>query len=45
VRGCCVGVLVRCLSAPLRGEVEVINTQGLNVARLSSWREEDGERK
>ena len=31
---------VRCLSAPLRGEFEI--TQGLYVAYLSSWREEDG---
>ena len=37
--GGCVGVLVRGLSAPLRGEVEV--TQRLYVAHLSSWREED----
>ena len=35
-----VGMLVRCLSAPLRGKAEV--TQGLYVAHLSSWREEDG---
>ena len=34
--GGCVGVLVRCLSAPLRGEVGV--TQGLYVARLSHGR-------
>jgi hypothetical protein len=38
--GGCVGALVRCLSVPLRGEVEV--TQRPCVAHLSSWREEDG---
>jgi hypothetical protein len=38
--GGCVAVLVRWLSAPLQGEVEV--TQRLYVAHLPSWREEDG---
>jgi hypothetical protein len=37
--GGCVGVLVRCLLAPLRGIAEV--TQTLHVARLSPWGEED----